>query len=101
CEILRVLKPGGTVAILEFTEPPEGWFGNFYRFYFRRILPRVGRAISGDSAAYTYLPRSVSRFFRPAELAALLGGVGYEGLKFETWTFGTVALHTANKRVGW
>ena len=71
--------------------------GNFYRFYFRNILPRVGGLISGDASAYTYLPRSVSRFFRPTELAALMGRVGYASPKFEVWTFGTVALHTGIK----
>jgi demethylmenaquinone methyltransferase / 2-methoxy-6-polyprenyl-1,4-benzoquinol methylase len=96
-EIQRVLKPSGSVAILEFTEPPAGLIGNFYRFYFRNILPRVGGLISGDASAYTYLPRSVSRFFRPTELAALMGRVGYASPKFEVWTFGTVALHTGIK----
>jgi demethylmenaquinone methyltransferase / 2-methoxy-6-polyprenyl-1,4-benzoquinol methylase len=96
-EIQRVLKPGGSVAILEFTEPPAGLVGNFYRFYFRNILPRLGGLISGDSSAYTYLPRSVSRFFRPSELATLMANVGYASPKFEIWTFGTVALHTASK----
>lgn len=94
-EIQRILKPGGTVAILEFTEPPDGILGSLYRWYFRKVLPRVGAFISGDSAAYTYLPKSVSRFFRPAELAALMSAVGYEDAKFRVWTFGTVALHTA------
>ena len=96
-EIHRTLKPGGTIAILEFTEPPAGMVGNFYRFYFRNILPRIGGLISGDSSAYTYLPRSVSRFFRPTELESLMATVGYVSPKFETWTFGTVALHIATK----
>ena len=96
-ETRRVLKSGGSVAILEFTEPPAGLVGNFYRFYFRNILPRLGGLISGDSSAYTYLPRSVSRFLRPSELATLMANVGYASPKFEVWTFGTVALHTASK----
>jgi demethylmenaquinone methyltransferase/2-methoxy-6-polyprenyl-1,4-benzoquinol methylase len=96
-EIQRILKPGGTVAILEFAEPPAGLLGSFYRFYFRNILPRIGGLISGDSSAYTYLPKSVSRFFHPAELAFLMASVGYPSPRFEVWTFGTVALHTANK----
>ena len=50
-EILRVLKPAGTIGILEFTEPPAGLFGDFFRWYFRKILPKVGGAISGDAAA--------------------------------------------------
>jgi demethylmenaquinone methyltransferase/2-methoxy-6-polyprenyl-1,4-benzoquinol methylase len=96
-EIHRVLKPGGTIAILEFTEPPAGLLGNLYRWYFRNVLPRIGALISGDSAAYTYLPKSVSRFFRPPELAALMSSVGYHSVSFESWTLGTVALHTATR----
>jgi demethylmenaquinone methyltransferase/2-methoxy-6-polyprenyl-1,4-benzoquinol methylase len=94
-EIHRILKPGGTIAILEFTEPPDNLLGNLYRWYFRRVLPRIGAALSGDSAAYTYLPKSVSRFFRPPELAALMSQVGYQSVSFKSWTFATVALHTA------
>jgi demethylmenaquinone methyltransferase / 2-methoxy-6-polyprenyl-1,4-benzoquinol methylase len=94
-EMQRILKPGGTLAILEFTEPPEGFLGNVYRWYFRSVLPRIGGFISGESAAYTYLPKSVSRFFRPPELASLMTAVGYNSVDFKVWTFGTVALHTA------
>jgi demethylmenaquinone methyltransferase/2-methoxy-6-polyprenyl-1,4-benzoquinol methylase len=96
-EIHRVLKPGGTLAILEFTEPPVGLVGNFYRWYFRNILPRIGGLLSGDRSAYTYLPASVSRFFRPAELASLMTTVGYGSVGFRVWTLGTVALHTGLK----
>ena len=95
CEMQRILKPDGTVAILEFTEPPEGFLGNAYRWYFSSVLPRIGGFISGDSAAYMYLPKSVSRFFRPPELANLMTAVGYNSVDFEVWTCGTVALHTA------
>ena len=94
-EIQRVLKPGGTVAVLEFTEPPEGLWGDFYRWYFCKVLPKVGGLISGQRSAYSYLPKSVARFFRPAELAALLTAVGYDSVDYRVWTLGTVALHTA------
>jgi demethylmenaquinone methyltransferase/2-methoxy-6-polyprenyl-1,4-benzoquinol methylase len=94
-EIQRVLKPGGTIAILEFTEPPDGLLGDFYRWYFCKVLPRIGGLISGDRSAYTYLPKSVARFFRPPELAALMNAVGYQSVDIRTWTLGTVALHTA------
>jgi demethylmenaquinone methyltransferase/2-methoxy-6-polyprenyl-1,4-benzoquinol methylase len=93
-EIQRVLKPGGTVAILEFTEPPEGLLGDFYRWYFCKVLPRIGGLISGDQAAYKYLPKSVARFFRPAELAALMTAIGFQSADYRVWTLGTVALHT-------
>ena len=74
-EIQRILKPGGTIAILEFTEPPDDFVGNVFRWYYRNVLPRIGALISGDSSAYTYLPKSVARFFRPPELAALMSAV--------------------------
>ena len=92
-EIQRVLKPGGTIAILEFTEPTEGLWGDFYRWYFCKVLPKIGGLISGQQSAYTYLPRSVARFFRPSELAALLSTVGYQSVDYRVWTLGTVALH--------
>jgi demethylmenaquinone methyltransferase/2-methoxy-6-polyprenyl-1,4-benzoquinol methylase len=94
-EIQRVLKPGGTIAILEFAEPPDGFLGDLYRFYCRTVLPRIGGFISGDRAAYAYLPKSVARFFRPPELASLLSAVGFQAVDYRVWTFGTVALHTA------
>ena len=94
-EIQRVLKPGGTIAILEFAEPPEGVLGDLYRWYFTRVLPRIGWLISGHQSAYTYLPKSVARFFRPPELAALLRSVGYQSVAFREWTMRAVALHTA------
>jgi len=96
-EIRRVLKSGGTIAILEFTEPKPGWFGDLYRWYFRAVLPRIGAMISGDKAAYTYLPKSVARFFQPEELKELMVKSGFEGVEARVWTGGTVALHTGLK----
>jgi len=96
-EIQRVLKPGGTIAILEFTEPPEGLLGELYRWYFCKVLPKIGGLISGDQAAYNYLPKSVARFFRPPELATLMSAVGYRSVDYRVWTLGTVALHTAQR----
>ena len=96
-EIRRVLKAGGTIAILEFTEPKPGLFGDLYRWYFRAVLPRLGGLISGDRAAYTYLPKSVARFFQPEELKELMGKSGFDGVEARVWTGGTVALHTGRK----
>ena len=98
-EIHRALKPGGTVAILEFTEPPAGFVGDLYRWYFRNVLPRIGAFLSGDPAAYTYLPNSVSRFYGPDELAVLMTKLGYHEVDFRIWTMGTVALHTATRNL--
>ncbi len=96
-EILRVLKPGGVAAILEFAEPTGRLFGGLYRFYFRRVLPRLGGLISGNGSAYTYLPSSVSRFPPPEELRAQFGQAGYVNVEFERWTGGIVALHSARR----
>jgi len=96
-EIQRVLKPGGAIAILEFAEPPEGFLGDFYRWYFLNVLPKIGGVISGHPSAYSYLPKSVARFFRPAELAALLRCVGYEDVGCRVWTLGAVALHVGHR----
>jgi demethylmenaquinone methyltransferase/2-methoxy-6-polyprenyl-1,4-benzoquinol methylase len=96
-EIYRVLKPGGTIAILEFAEPPQSLLGDLYRWYFTSVLPRVGWLISGHQSAYTYLPKSVARFFRPPELAAFLRSVGFQSVEFFEWTMRTVALHTARR----
>jgi demethylmenaquinone methyltransferase/2-methoxy-6-polyprenyl-1,4-benzoquinol methylase len=94
-EIFRVLKPGGAIAILEFAEPPPGVLGDTYRFYTRTVLPRIGGWISGDSAAYAYLPKSVARFFRPDEFVSLLEQAGYRQGRVHLMTLGSVALHTA------
>jgi demethylmenaquinone methyltransferase / 2-methoxy-6-polyprenyl-1,4-benzoquinol methylase len=94
-EIFRVLRRGGTLAILEFAEPPPGLLGDTYRFYTRTVLPKVGGWISGDREAYSYLPKSVARFFRPEELVALLSQVGYTQIRYHLMTLGSVALHIA------
>jgi demethylmenaquinone methyltransferase/2-methoxy-6-polyprenyl-1,4-benzoquinol methylase len=96
-EVLRVLKPGGTLAILEFTEPPPVLLGGLYRWYCRTVLPKIGGLLSGNPNAYKYLPASVARFFRPDELASLMTQVGYLSVAYELWTLGSVALHTAHK----
>jgi demethylmenaquinone methyltransferase / 2-methoxy-6-polyprenyl-1,4-benzoquinol methylase len=96
-EIRRVLKPGGKIAVLEFTEPPDTLLGRVYRWYFREVLPRIGGVLSGDSAAYKYLPQSVSRFLRPEELSALMRAAGYQDVQHSAWTFSTVCLHVGTK----
>lgn len=96
-EIRRVLKAGGTLAILEFTEPTPGILGDLYRWYCRSVLPKIGGLLSGNPNAYKYLPASVSRFFRPDELATLMQQVGFSQVEVQLWTLGSVALHTASK----
>ncbi|MGA8142559.1 MAG: bifunctional demethylmenaquinone methyltransferase/2-methoxy-6-polyprenyl-1,4-benzoquinol methylase UbiE [Candidatus Acidiferrales bacterium] len=93
-EIRRILRPGGKLAILEFSEPNNGAMAGLYRFYFKRILPFIGGMISGNSAAYAYLPSSVSKFPSPSELAALIAKTGFTDVRYESWNFGSVVLHT-------
>jgi len=92
-EIRRVLKAGGTAAILEFSTPPNAAFRAFYRFYSRRLLPRIGAALSGSRQAYEYLPASVERFPDAGTLAADMRRAGFTGVKFYRMTLGVVALH--------
>ncbi len=94
-ELFRILKPGGVLAILEFSEPRGRLFGALYRWYFRSVLPRIGAAVSGDGTAYSYLPASVSRFPVVEDLAERMRQVGFSEARFELWTGGIVALHTA------
>jgi demethylmenaquinone methyltransferase / 2-methoxy-6-polyprenyl-1,4-benzoquinol methylase len=96
-EFARVLRRGGELGILEFTEPGAGPIGGIFRFYFRQILPRVGGAISGDKEAYAYLPGSVSMFPSPGELAALMEKTGFSDVRIASWNFGSVILHSARR----
>lgn len=96
-EFARVLKPGGELGILEFSEPGSGPFAGIFRYYFRNILPRIGGAISGNSEAYKYLPGSVSKFPAPTELAALMEKTGFEDICIASWNFGSVILHSARR----
>jgi demethylmenaquinone methyltransferase/2-methoxy-6-polyprenyl-1,4-benzoquinol methylase len=96
-EVARVLRPGGQMGILEFNEPRRGPLAALYRFYFRRILPRVGGVISGDASAYSYLPGSVENFPQPAELREWMTRAGFRDVRTELWTFGIVALHTGRR----
>ena len=90
-ELRRVLRPGGRLGILEITTP-RGRLAPFYRVWFDRIVPLLGKVLPGG-AAYTYLPASVRRFPAPAELAALLQRNGFEDVRFERFAGGIVALH--------
>jgi demethylmenaquinone methyltransferase/2-methoxy-6-polyprenyl-1,4-benzoquinol methylase len=92
-EMRRVLRTGGTAAILEFTTPPNAAFAALYHFYSRRILPVIGGAISGDRTAYTYLPESVRKFPNAPDLAAAMRDSGFREVSHEYLTGGIVALH--------
>lgn len=92
-EMRRVLRTGGALAILEFTQPPNKTFASLYNWYSRRILPILGGAISGAPEAYKYLPESVRKFPEAEELATMIGEAGFAPVEWEYMTFGIVALH--------
>jgi len=96
-EFARVLRRGGELGILEFTEPGSGPMAGIFRFYFRQILPRIGGAISGDKEAYAYLPGSVTKFPSPPELATLMERTGFTDVRIASWNFGSVILHSARR----
>jgi demethylmenaquinone methyltransferase/2-methoxy-6-polyprenyl-1,4-benzoquinol methylase len=96
-EIGRVLKPGGRLAILEFSLPRVRAVRSIYRWYFEHVLPWVGRIISRHHEAYSYLPASVGSFVEPQEFAQLLMRVGLVEVRAVPLTFGVVYLYTAAK----
>jgi demethylmenaquinone methyltransferase/2-methoxy-6-polyprenyl-1,4-benzoquinol methylase len=91
-EVRRVLKPGGRLVVLEFSMP-AGLMGRAYRLYFGRILPLVGRVVSGDASAYTYLPASVAVFPEPAEFGALMTAAGFRDVTWRPLTAGIAHLY--------
>jgi demethylmenaquinone methyltransferase / 2-methoxy-6-polyprenyl-1,4-benzoquinol methylase len=91
-EMRRVLRPGGRLLVLEFSQP-QAWFRPFYLFYLRRILPAFAGRVTGDRAAYVYLNESIESFPGRSALAAELAAAGFQRVTARALTFGIVALH--------
>lgn len=96
-EMHRVLRPGGRIAILEFSIPASAVVRACYLPYFHYVLPRIGRLVSGHGSAYTYLPASVDSFIPPLVMLELLRGSGFRDATAIPLTFGIVTLYTAAK----
>lgn len=95
-EFHRVLRPGGELGILDFSEP-GGLVGKLYAFYFRRILPAIGARVSGIGNAYTYLPASVHRFPAPAEMTSLMQRTCFAEVSWTPYSFGIAGLYCGVK----
>ena len=96
-ELRRVLKGGGRLAVLEFSSPVVPGFRALFRFYFTRVLPRIGGLVSGSRGAYEYLPDSVTRFPDQKRLAELMRAEGFEAVEYSNLTGGIAALHTGTR----
>jgi demethylmenaquinone methyltransferase / 2-methoxy-6-polyprenyl-1,4-benzoquinol methylase len=96
-EIYRVLKPGATLVVLEFSRPRKFPFRQIYNFYFKTILPKLGRMISKDRSAYTYLPESVEAFPDGMDFITILNKVGFKKTACKPLTFGISSIYTGHK----
>ncbi|MNS05725.1 Demethylmenaquinone methyltransferase [compost metagenome] len=96
-QMQRVLRSGGRLAILEFSHPKKFPFRQLYKFYFRYILPTIGKAVSKDATAYTYLPQSVAAFPEGQDFLKILSKCGFKQVKARPLTFGITTLYTAEK----
>ena len=96
-EFLRVLKPGGKAVILELSVPQNRLVRSAYDLYFTRLLPRIGGAVSGDKAAYRYLPASVHNFPSPSDFCRMMEAAGFRDVRCRTFTFGLCRLFVGTR----
>ena len=99
-EMVRVLRPGGRLALLELTPMAPGLKSILFRPYFHGLVPLIGLAVAGDRSAYTYLPQSVDRFPPADRLASMLRNLGLAPVAYRKLGFGTVSLHWGEKPNG-
>ena len=96
-EMHRVLKPGGRLMCLEFSQPVNSWFRRLYDFYSFQVMPLAGRLAVGSRQAYTYLPESIRMFARPEDLSALLTELGFTRVRYRRLSNGIAGVHVGVK----
>ena len=96
-ELHRILKPGGSLAVLEFSLPGNRLIRTVYLLYFRHVLPRAGYAISGDGQAYRYLNRTVEDFYGRGEFCSMMRDAGFGGVEMTSLTFGAATIYIGKK----
>ncbi len=96
-EMVRVLRPGGLAVCLEITHPPSRLFGALFQRYFYGFVPRLGALVSGDAAAYAYLPDSLTTFPGAPRLAAMMEEAGFTRISYRYLSFGAMAIHVGMK----
>ena len=95
-EFHRVLKNNGKLAILEFSKPTSKWFAPFFRFYFNKVVPRIGALLSRKDA-YLYLPESVDYFLTRDDLCKKMNNAGFKNVIYKDYTFGIATLYIGDK----
>lgn len=96
-EMLRVLKPSGTLCVIELSEPANPLMKTAYRIYARGIIPLIGRLVSGDSRAYSYLPESIAACPQREGMTMIMRNAGFRHASFKSLTFGAVTIYMAQK----
>lgn len=96
-EMLRVLKPGGLLCVLELSTPVNPIVKPFYKFYTRCLIPALGRMVSKDSRAYSYLPESIAAVPQGDHMLELISQAGFTDTRFKRMTFGVCTLYTARR----
>ncbi|GBU08458.1 ubiquinone/menaquinone biosynthesis methyltransferase [Bacteroidales bacterium] len=97
-EILRVLRPGGRLMILELSSPKNFYIRQLYTIYSKLIIPFVGRLVSNNKAAYSYLPKSVKAFYQGKDMVDILTKNGFVDAQYQTFTFGICSMYLGTKK---
>lgn len=97
-EMFRVLKPGGTLCVIELSVPKNPLIKWAYNIYSRHLIPTIGRMVSGDSRAYSYLPESIAACPQREDMTALMRQAGFKDCRYRSLTFGTLTIYLATRQ---